>query len=236
MGNAMAAAGNVTSLCGACSGQGEPIFAPSSATLVLCYLLARNHVCVPLSLPLCESGHPADVSCVCGGSPAENYDRNTIDATMAQHNLQRAKWHETPAAHTASNSPPNLAMPRGPAIMMQPDARQAKGIMKSPRPMLSDDDRQRVKMLLENDEEMDTEAYQAVLDNMTIDDTTHHFGPLTEDADVYGMRTEDDLTIMDDFSESLALKSARSNKNVSMRPRTWPAAAHTHLRTGVRGR
>ena len=120
--------------------------------------------------------------------------------------------------------------------MMQPDARQAKGIMKSPRPMLSDDDRQRVKMLLENDEEMDTEAYQAVLDNMTIDDTTHRFGPLTEDADVYGMRTEDDLTIMDDFSESLALKSARSNKNVSMRPRTWPAAAHTHLRTGVRGR
>ena len=64
MGNAMAAAGNVTSLCGACSGQGEPIFAPSSATLALCYLLARNQVCIR-DLSLCESGHPADVPCVC---------------------------------------------------------------------------------------------------------------------------------------------------------------------------
>ena len=32
----------------------------------------------------------------------------------------------------------------------------------------------------------DTEAYHAMLENMTIDDTTMHMGPLTEDDDAFG--------------------------------------------------
>ena len=97
---------------------------------------------------------------------------------------------------------------------MNPDAR-AKGIMRnSPRdlPALLAEG-QNATMAI-HEEDMDTEAYEAMLENMTIDDTTHHFGPLTEDDDA---RTENDLTIMGDISESIALKSSRSNKNVSWR-------------------
>uniref|UniRef100_A0A7S4P3G0 Uncharacterized protein n=1 Tax=Guillardia theta TaxID=55529 RepID=A0A7S4P3G0_GUITH len=67
------------------------------------------------------------------------------------------------------------------------------------------------------EEDVDTEEYHRLLDNMTVDDTTRHFGPLTDDDSEDLQRTEDDFTeIVDDFTES-GMRTNRSNKNVSWR-------------------
>mmetsp|Transcript_16850 Transcript_16850/g.24766 ORF Transcript_16850/g.24766 Transcript_16850/m.24766 type:complete len:261 (+) Transcript_16850:18-800(+) len=166
-------------------------------------------------------GNVTSLCSTCAGTTPGDVDRNMIDAKLEKLNLQSARWKSGDEESLRSN--PNLTLPQGPSIM-SPDSR-AKGIIKnSPRglPALLVDHNKAKKIMDRDEDDMDTEAYQALLDNMTVDDTTHHCGPLTEDDDAYGMRTEDDLTIMGDaterdVTESMALKSSRSNKNVSWR-------------------
>eukprot|EP00802_Teleaulax_amphioxeia_P020507 Tamp_20796.p1 GENE.Tamp_20796~~Tamp_20796.p1 ORF type:complete len:266 (+),score=40.76 Tamp_20796:34-798(+) len=165
-----------------------------------------------------------NVTSLCGScnGTGSDVDRSMLDAKLAEMNLDPPKWQAT---ESSNRSGPHLSMPKGPGIINAGDGR-SRGIMKgSPRGLdvlLADHHQSKTRAILENDDEMDTEAYQAMLDNMTIDDTTMHMGPLTEDDDGFGLQTEDDLTFVGDaterdMSESIALKSSRSNKNVSWR-------------------
>ncbi|EKX32599.1 hypothetical protein GUITHDRAFT_121229 [Guillardia theta CCMP2712] len=79
------------------------------------------------------------------------------------------------------------------------------------------------------EEDVDTEEYHRLLDNMTVDDTTRHFGPLTDDDSEDLQRTEDDFTeIVDDFTES----GMRTNRNKLMNSNGFYVSDAASARSG----